>query len=123
MSALTLDRLVALEHDGWRSLCESRGGTFYGAVMTADAVMILVNGMVLDRDTTAASLNDAPPWESFEILDPRLIELGEQAGALVYRARAVRGDDQPFVALMTSTYRLVDGEPRLALYQQTTITH
>lgn len=41
----------------------------------------------------------------------------------VYRARAVRGNDQPFVALMTSTYRMIEGEPRLALYQQTTVTH
>ena len=123
MSALTLDRLVALEHEGWRSLCETRGGTYYGAAMTGDAVMILVNGMVLDRDTVAASLNDSTPWDSFDILEPSLVDLGENAAALVYRARAVRGDDEPFVALMTSTYRLISGEPKLALYQQTTITH
>ncbi len=71
MSALTLDSLVAREHEAWRSLCESRGGTFYGATMSADAVMILVNG----------------------------------------------------IALMTSTYRLMGDEPKLALYQRTTITH
>lgn len=74
MSVPTLDRLVALEHEGWESLCDSRGGTFYGA-------------------------------------------------ALVYRARAVRGDSEPFVALMSSTYRMISGVPRLAPYQQTTITH
>lgn len=38
--------------------------------MTGDAVMILVNAMVLDRDTVAASLNDSTPWDSFEILEP-----------------------------------------------------
>lgn len=74
MSVLTLDRLAALEHKGWESLCESRGGTFYGAVMSVDARMILVNGMVLDRDTVAASLNDSPPWDSFEILEPTLVD-------------------------------------------------
>ena len=123
MPILTLGRLVVREHEGWESLCEGRGGTFYGAAMADDAVMILVNGMVLDRDTVAASLNDSPPWDSFEILEPSLVDLGESAAALVYRARAVRSDSEPFVALMTSTYRLISGEPKLALYQQTTITH
>ena len=123
MSALTLDSLLALEYEGWQSLCESQGGAFYGAMMSADAVMILVNGMVLYRDAVVASLNDAPRWDSFEIREPSLVDLGDKAAALVYRARAVRGDDEPFVALMTTTYRLISGEPKLALYQQTTIPH
>lgn len=33
------------------------------------------------------------------------------------------GSDAPFGAIMSSIYRLVDGEARLALYQQTTTTH
>lgn len=33
------------------------------------------------------------------------------------------GSDAPFEAIMSSIYRLVDGEARLALYQQTTTTH
>ena len=49
---------------------------------------------------------------------------GEGGAALVYRATAARDDeDEPFVALMSSHYTLVDGEPALTLYQQTTVTH
>ncbi|GAA1720169.1 hypothetical protein GCM10009809_14880 [Isoptericola hypogeus] len=122
MATLTPDRLLSLEHDGWASLCEGRGGRFYGGLMTPDGLMVLVDGSVLDRATIAATLDAAPPWDSYEIREPRRVDLGEGAAALVYRARAVRGD-QGFVAWMSSTYRLLDGEPRLALYQQTTVTH
>ncbi len=122
-SSLILDHLTSLEHQGWMSLCESRGGLFYSDLMTADGLMVLVNGMVLDRDTVADSLDQSPAWDSYEILEPGLIPLGGKAAALVYRARAMRGDEEPFEALMCSTYRLEKGEPRLALYQQTTTTH
>ncbi|RPF21393.1 nuclear transport factor 2 family protein [Myceligenerans xiligouense] len=124
MSTLSLDALVDLEHQGWDALCASRGGTFYGALMTEDAVMVLPNGVVMDRDAIAAGLDGAPAWTSYELTDARLVQAGDAAAALVYRASAERDDlDEPFVALMSSLYRLVYGVPRLALYQQTTITH
>lgn len=61
MSDLTINGLLTLERRGWDSLCASEGGTFYGGLMTPDAVMILVNGMVLDRPTIAQTLNESPP--------------------------------------------------------------
>lgn len=124
MDELTLVRLMELEHKGWSSLTQSTGGDFYGGLMTADAVMVLVNGMVLDRDSIARSLNDSPPWASYELTDERLVGVGGDAAAVVYKASAARdGQTEPFVALMSSVYRMVDGQPRLALYQQTTIPH
>lgn len=121
---LTLDALLALEQRGWESLTRHEGGRFYGALMTADAVMILVNGMVLDRETIAATLDDSPAWSTFTLEDARLVPTGQASAALVYRATATRdGEDEPFVALMSSHYTLVDGEPALTLYQQTTVTH
>ncbi|MBO0610284.1 nuclear transport factor 2 family protein [Myceligenerans salitolerans] len=124
MTSMSLDALVALEHQGWDALCASRGGTFYGDLMTADAVMVLPNGVVMDRDAIAAGLDGAPAWTAYTLTDTRLVEAGDDAAALVYRASAERDDlEEPFVALMSSVYRLVDGVPRLALYQQTTITH
>jgi hypothetical protein len=119
MADLTLDDMLAAEHAGWRALCESRGGTFYGSLMTPDALMIVAGGMVLDRRTIAATLDDAPPWDSYEITEARVVRVAPDCAALVYRASSVRGDDAPFAALMTSLYRRVDGELRLALYQQT----
>lgn len=124
MSGLELTGLMDLERQGWDSLTRSEGGDFYGRLMTDEAVMILVNGMVLGRDAIASSLNESPPWDAYETTDERLVPVGDDTAALVYRATATRaGEADPFTALMTSVYRLLDGEPRLALYQQTAITH
>lgn len=121
--AFELDDLLAVERAGWDALCGSTGGAFYGDLMRPDAVMILVNGMVLDRDAVAASLDGAPAWDSYDLSDARIVPTGADSAALVYRARAERDGEAPFEALMTSVYTLADGLPRLALYQQTTITH
>ncbi|REE04034.1 nuclear transport factor 2 family protein [Citricoccus nitrophenolicus] len=124
MATLTLHDLLTLEHQGWDALCSGRGGTFYGALMTDDAVMVIVNGMVLDRETVASTLDHAPPWSEYHLDDPRLVPTGTDAAALVYTATASRtGDPDPFTALMSSHYRLLDGRIRMTLYQQTTITH
>jgi hypothetical protein len=124
MTALDAAALLALEHRGWEALCRSEGGSFYGDLMTEEAVMILPNGMVLDRAATVAALDAAPPWRSYELTDARLVPTGSDCAALVYRGTAWRdGQEEPFVALMSTVYRLVDGTIRLALYQQTTITH
>jgi len=119
MTAPLLDEMLAAEHAGWTALCARRGGTFYGALMTPDAVMVLADGSVLDRPTLAATLDDAPPWDAYEIADARAVPVGEDVAALVYRASSSRAGDPPFRALMTSVYRRVDGALRLALYQQT----
>src|SRR5690625_7859047 len=100
MSELNLENLLTLEHRGWDSLSRSEGGTFYGELMTEDAVMILVNGKVLDRASIAASLNDSPPWASFELADARLVPVADDVAALVYQATAYRdGDEEQFSAL------------------------
>lgn len=121
MSGLTMPRLLECEHAGWRALCESRGGEFYGGLMSGDGLMVLVDGSVLDRDAVVASLDGAPPWASYEISDPRLVPLGPEAAALVYRASAERSGGGPFTAHMSSVYRVVGGALRLALYQQTAV--
>ncbi len=118
MDAVSLGSLAALEREGWDALCRSEGDVFYGRLMTPDALMVLADGSVLDRDAVAASLAQAPPWSRYELTDERLVPVAADA-ALVYRARAERDGEQAFTALMTSVYRVLDGEPRLVLYQQT----
>ncbi|MBD3942694.1 nuclear transport factor 2 family protein [Microbacterium sp. NEAU-LLC] len=117
-----LDELLELEHQGWKSLCDGTGSEFYGRLMTADGAMVLAHGMVLDRDAAVDSLNDAPPWRTYEIHDERLIPLGDDHAILVYTGRATRdGDEAAFTALMSSVYVRQDGDWRLALYQQTPV--
>lgn len=114
-----LDELLDLEHRGWQSLCDGTGATFYGDLMAADGVMVLAHGMVMDREQVMASLGDAPPWDRYEITDPRLVDV-DGGAALVYTGAGHRGDET-FVALMSSVYVRQDDRWRLALYQQTPV--
>lgn len=122
MAALDMETLLALEKRGWDSLCHGEGGSFYAELMTPDAVMVLVNGIILGRETIAGSLNDSPPWSTFELTDARLVAVSSTGAALIYQATATRDGDEPFIALMSSVYCQVEGRIQLALYQQTAIT-
>ena len=90
--------------------------------MTDDAVMVLANGAVMDRDAVVAALGQAPPWRAFDLTDPRVIPAGDDSAALVYVGRAERdGADEPFVGAMSSVYRRTADGWRLVLYQQTAV--
>jgi hypothetical protein len=65
------EALLELERAGWNSLCNASGSDFYGQAMLANALMVLANGMVMDRDTVVASLSKSPPWRDYEISDVR----------------------------------------------------
>ncbi|HEY3486400.1 MAG TPA: nuclear transport factor 2 family protein [Ilumatobacteraceae bacterium] len=115
--------LLDLERRGWDSLCSSTGADFYGEVMTDDGVMVLANGAVMHRADVLSSLRNAPAWAKFEMDDPDVVRMGEDAAALVYRAKAYRSDDQPpFDCVMSSVYVADGDEWKLALYQQTPAT-
>ncbi|MFC4376130.1 nuclear transport factor 2 family protein [Nocardia halotolerans] len=117
---VVLDQLLTLEHAGWSSLCDSTGSRFYGQLMLPEAVMVLANGMVMDRDTVMASLADAPPWRTYTISDTQLIEVDADNAILVYTGTAYRAGAEPaFVGLMSSVYHRTENGWRLALYQQT----
>jgi hypothetical protein len=114
-----LSPILELERQGWDSLCDGTGGSFYGRLMTDDALMVLASGTVLDREAVVASLVESPPWSTYEISDVRLVDLGVDAASLVYTGTGHRDGEAAFVARMSSTYVRVDGLWRLALYQQT----
>ena len=122
VDAQAFDALLDLERLGWASLCEGTGSDFFGSLMTRDGVMVLADGLVLNRQEVVASLREAIPWDRYSIADARLVSVGSEGAALVYTVRAERdGDDAPFSALMSSVYRRGAGVWRLALYQQTAI--
>ncbi len=114
--------LLELEARGWDSLCDGTSANFYGQLMTDDAVMVLANGAVLDRNAVVEALSQSPAWRTYDIEDARLVRTGGDSAALVYRGTAY-GDasDPAFVGAMSSVYVHVGGAWRLALYQQTSI--
>ncbi|MGO4442160.1 nuclear transport factor 2 family protein [Mycobacterium sp. 2YAF39] len=122
-SSSTLDALLELEHAGWKSLSNGTGDEFYGNAMTDGALMVLANGMVMDRDAVTSALGQSPPWTRYEIEDAKLVEIDSDTAALVYKGTGYReGADEPFVGAMSSVYTRGAGGWKLALYQQTAIT-
>ena len=115
----TTKELLALEHGGWTSLSDGTGDRFYGDLMTEDGLMVLANGMVMDRDGVVSALGQSPPWTRYEIDDVRLVAMGPDTAALVYTGTGWReGADEPFVGAMSSVYHRVGGTWKLALYEQ-----
>ncbi len=122
MSNDVLDSLLERERAGWDSLCAGTGGQFYGDVMLPDAVMVLANGMVLDRDTVVSALSQSPPWRDYDLDAVRLVAVDDDNAILVYTATAHRDADEPaFVGAMASAYHRTDGRWKLALYTQTRV--
>lgn len=120
MNADLRDEPLDLERAGWNALCNSTGAEFYGGVMLSYAVMVLANGMVMDRDTVVDALSKSPPWRTYEIEDVRVIAVDNDTAILVYTGIAYRDGDEPaFTGAMSSVYHRDDDGWKLALYQQT----
>ena len=43
--------------------------------MLPDALMVLANGIVMDRDMVVSALSESPPWRTYDIGYVRLIEV------------------------------------------------
>lgn len=112
--------LIELEEQGWRALATvgDAGKKFYASVLRQDAVMLFPGGMRIEgRERILESLG-AQPWESFQLEDPKVVQLTEQAAVVVYKATARRKGSEPYTALISSTY--VRGATwQLVLHQQT----
>jgi uncharacterized protein (TIGR02246 family) len=112
--------LEDLERRGWEALSSPEGAAFYEDLMADDGVMVFP-GMVLDKAETVRAIADAPPWQSFELADLRVIEATPESGIVTYDATARRADEDEYRALMSTVYARRDGRWRLLLHQQSPI--
>ncbi|NQX14086.1 DUF4440 domain-containing protein [Microbacteriaceae bacterium VKM Ac-2855] len=123
MTTITDDlpaRLLHEEHAGWRALLAGTGGSHFRRAMTSDAVLI-VPGAVFDRDQILHAFDDAPPWESYEIHEPRIIRLRERDGILTYRIVGRWADGREVEIQASTTYVIEGGDWRVAAHQQTPV--
>lgn len=116
------DDLVDLERSGWEALSTSgdAAAAFYDERLVDRPLMLLPGGMVLDDRRTVVDSMSGAPWDRFELFDERVVVLSDDAAVVTYRASAVRGD-QPYTALVSSTYVRQGGDWRMALHQQTPV--
>ena len=110
--------LVDLEREGWEALSSGRGGEYYREHLADNALMAFSFG-VMTRDEAIAAMESAPPWASFELKDPRVVELTEDSGVVVYAVEARREGQEPYAAVVSSTFVRHDGAWKLAFHQQT----
>ena len=111
------EELVALERRGWEALCTPGGADYYREHLADDALMAFPFG-VLDRQHSLEAMERAEPWARFELDEPRVVQLGPDAGVVVYRASAQREGEEPFTAVMSSTFVRRNGDWKLAFHQQ-----
>jgi hypothetical protein len=118
MAADSLEReLIELEKQGWQALCTPGGADYYREHLADDALMAFPFG-VLDRQQSLDAMETARPWARFEMTEPRVIELGPDSGVVVYGVTAQRAGDEPFTAVISSTFVRRDGDWKLAFHQQ-----
>ncbi len=112
------DTLVALERAGWQALSRGDGAAHYREHLTDDARMAFSFG-VISREDAIEAIEAAPPWSSYEIRDPAVVALSADSAVLVYDVTAQRAGDEPYRAVVSSTFARRDGAWRLAFHQQT----
>ena len=87
----------------------------YTAHLAADVVHVFPGwGVTTDNELVLEAVESVEPWETFSIDDPTVVDLGGDAAALVYTARARRASQDEYVAAasqdeyvaaMTTVYR------------------
>ena len=89
------------------------------AMIAPEALLVFGETGVLDRDFAVAGMRAAPRWDAVAFSDRRLTRPGKMSAVLGYRAKAVRGDEEPFEAYCSSTWRGADDGWMLIQHQQT----
>jgi hypothetical protein len=108
--------LLVIEELLWRAAGDADR---YAAHLAPGALHVFPGMGVLDRDAVLAGVAGAEPWESVEMVEPRFVDLGQDAAALVYDAHAARRGGDTYDAAITSVYRRRDDRWELVLHQQT----
>ena len=114
--------LLSLERAGWDALSTSgeAAAEFFGRILASNVLMLLPGGIVIDDRQQAIEAMRGTPWSTFELVDERIVELGDGVAVVAYRASARRVEGE-YTALFNSTYVREDGTWHLVLHQQTPV--
>ena len=113
--------LVELEEKGWTALSsgveESR--KFYESILSNQAVMLFPGGLYMNGKAEILKSLAAQPWKSFQIENLEVVSLSENSAVVIYKVTAQREGTEPYKALISSTYALVNGDWKLFVHHQT----
>ena len=101
----TSDELIRLEKAGWDAL--STGGQtaslFYADNLARSILLVVPGDLLIDSREDAIESLGGPPWTSFELVEERVLQLGDDAATVIYKGTASRGETT-YTALFNSTY-------------------
>jgi Domain of unknown function (DUF4440) len=113
-------RLLDLERQTWEALSGRNPAGALSPLLASDVVMLFPGGMMLHgKAACLAPLNDAPAWETYDIERPSVVGLTSDSGVAVYQVRARRPGQEPYTALVGSSWVRRRGNWQLACHQQT----
>jgi hypothetical protein len=118
-----MEDLMQLEEQGWQALSTGPEAArqFYRSILADEAVMLFPGGMRMSGKERILESMGGKPWSSYKIDGPEQYPLGSEGAALVYRVSAHREGQEPYEALVNSSYALRDARWRLVLHQQTPV--
>ena len=113
------DELLDQERALWEATARA-DGDYYREHVIDDALFVFPF-FVIGKARCADAVDESGGWSSFSIEDARVIAFGDDAGIVVYKATARRGDAAPYVAYMSTAYVKRDGSWKVAFHQQTPV--
>jgi hypothetical protein len=114
------EELLDLERRFWEA-SSARDGDFYRTHVIDDALYVFPGtaGPWTREECAAAVEGNDAPWAWFEIQEPRFVHLANGVVLITYVSRSKHEGDEPFSMLVTTVYRTIDDEWKLAFHQQT----
>lgn len=112
------DDLVSIEQMLWTGGPEAYRHHLDDECLLAFAQMAGVSS----RDEVAGMVQDSERWRNLDMEVEGVLQPTTNIAILTYRARAVRGEDEPYHALVSSVYAKRDDAWKLVFHQQTPIS-
>jgi hypothetical protein len=110
--------LVEIEQAGWQALVDGTGRSHFRQVVD-DHVVVLGPRFGVVTGEAAIDQLSGDTWSWFRLRAPQVVAITDEVATIAYRVIVRRDFDAEHQAVVSSTYRLVDGRWRLAVHQQT----
>lgn len=110
--------LQEIEEAGWQSLVDGTGRAHFRQV-ASDDIVVLGPGFGVAIGEAALDQLSGATWAWFRVRAPQVVSVTDQVATITYRVLARRDFDVEYQAVVSSTYRLVDGSWRLVVHHET----
>ena len=108
------DDLLAMEQQLW-----SGGKTAYRQTLDNDCLVAFTEMVGVSSRDAIADQADAGRWHDLDLEPEAFLQPTNDVAILTYRVSAVRGNDQPYNARVSSGYVRRDGAWKMMFHQQT----